>query len=272
MPELPEVEIVRRGLDPQLSGRRIARAVVRNANLRWGISSKLPDELAGCTIARVNRRAKYLLIECDRGTLIVHLGMSGSLRVIDSERAAHKHEHFDLVLDNGVMIRLKDARRFGAVLWQPGEAREHRLLANLGPEPLSTSFTGEALNRRTRSRKAAIKQVLMDSKVVVGVGNIYASEALFHAGINPKTAASKIGAVRCARLAEAIQNTLSAAIRAGGSTLRDFADERGRAGYFQNRVWVYGREGEACRKCGVAIKRIVQGARSTFYCPRCQKV
>ena len=272
MPELPEVEVVRRGLEPHLAGRRIARAVVRNAKMRWGIADSLPQELAGCSIVRVARRAKYLLLECDRGTLIVHLGMSGSLRIIDTDRAAGKHDHFDLVLDNGVTLRLKDARRFGAVLWHAGKVNEHQLLAGLGPEPLSQDFTGLSLHRELRSRKAAIKQVLMDSKVVVGVGNIYASEALFHAGINPKIAANKIGAARCARLAKAVRTTLLSAIRAGGSTLRDFADERGRSGYFQNHAWVYDRAGESCRKCSARIRRIVQGARSTYYCPRCQRV
>jgi formamidopyrimidine-DNA glycosylase len=271
MPELPEVEVVRRGLEPHLAGRKIANAIVRNSKMRWGIADSLPQELAGCRIMRVARRAKYLLLECDRGTLIVHLGMSGSLRIIDADRVAGKHEHFDLVLDNGVALRLKDARRFGAVVWHPGKLDQHRLLASLGPEPLPESFTGESLHRQLRSRKAAIKQALMDSKVVVGVGNIYASEALFHAGINPKIAANRIGLARCARLAGAVRKTLLSAIRAGGSTLRDFADERGRSGYFQNRTWVYGREGEDCRKCGAQIRRIVQGARSTYYCPRCQR-
>jgi formamidopyrimidine-DNA glycosylase len=271
MPELPEVEIVRRGLEVELTGRRIAEVVVRNANMRWGISSALPQQLTGRRIVRVTRRAKYLLLECDGGTLILHLGMSGSVRILRSPRDASKHDHFDLVLDDGVTLRLKDARRFGAVLWHPSDAREHKLLASLGMEPLSAEFNGKSLYLKTRSRKAAIKQVLMDSKVVVGVGNIYASEALFRAGINPKTPASRIGFARCSRLAEAVRETLDSAIRAGGSTLRDFADERGRMGYFQSRASVYAREGEACRRCGTAIRRIVQCGRSTYYCPRCQR-
>jgi formamidopyrimidine-DNA glycosylase len=198
--------------------------------------------------------------------------MSGSLRVLAQSRVPEKHEHFDLLLDNGSLVRLKDPRRFGAVLWQKGSASQHRLLANLGPEPLSADFSGVPLYVQTRKRQAAIKNVLMDARVVAGLGNIYVNEALFRARINPKTAACRIARARYERLAQAIRETLAAAIRAGGSTLRDFADERGKPGYFQNHYLVYDRAGEACTRCGTAIKRLVQGARSTFYCPRCQRV
>lgn len=271
MPELPEVEIIRRGLEIALRGRRIETAVVRNRTLRWGVARALPRQIADCQILRVSRRAKYLLLECDRGTLIVHLGMSGSVRILAGPRAPDKHEHVDLVLDNGSLLRLKDPRRFGAVLWHKGAAHLHRLLANLGPEPLSAEFSGALLYQKTRTRQAAIKQVLMDAGVVAGLGNIYVNEALFRANINPKKAARRIGLARYEKLAQAVRETLAAALLAGGSTLRDFTDSEGRAGCFQNDYVVYGRTNEACKKCGAAIKRIVQGARSTFYCPRCQR-
>ncbi len=271
MPELPEVETTLRGLTPHLSGQRIAQVVVRNPQLRWPIPVNLPKILCGQTIHELRRRAKYLLLQCDSGTLILHLGMSGSLRVLPEKTPPEKHDHFDLVLSNGTLMRLRDPRRFGAVLWHEGDLTLHPLLAKLGPEPLLDNFDAAHLYRATRRRSAAIKQVIMDSHVVVGVGNIYASESLFHAGIRPQLAASKLSLRRCTRLVQTIRETLSASIAQGGSTLRDFVDSNGKPGYFQQSYTVYGRTGEPCRVCGTAIKQIVQGQRSTFYCPHCQK-
>jgi formamidopyrimidine-DNA glycosylase len=271
MPELPEVETTRRGLAPHLVGQRIETAVVRNAALRVPVPSGLAKKLAGSTIRDVGRKGKYLLIDCGNGTLIVHLGMSGRLWLVDAGAAIDKHDHFDLVLTNRRVVRLRDPRRFGLVVWQASTAPEHPLLASIGPEPLSPEFSGAWLYDITRNRSAAIKLVIMDSHVVAGVGNIYASEALFRAGINPKLPARRIGRERYALLADKIRETLEAAIRAGGSTLRDFVGGDGRAGYFQNEHLVYGRGGEPCVKCATAIREIRQGARSTFYCPVCQR-
>jgi formamidopyrimidine-DNA glycosylase len=271
MPELPEVETTLRGLSPHLTGQRIKQIIIRNPHLRWPIPDNLPGILRTQTIRQLHRRAKYLLLECDSGTLILHLGMSGSLRVLPSHTPAEKHDHFDLLLANGNLMRLRDPRRFGAVLWHEGDIAQHPLLAKLGPEPLLDNFDAQHLYRATRKRSAAIKQLIMDSHVVVGVGNIYASESLFHAGIRPQLPAGKLSLPRCARLVQTIRDTLSASIKQGGSTLRDFVDSNGKPGYFQQSYMVYGRTGEPCRVCGTAIKQIVQGQRSTFYCPGCQK-
>lgn len=271
MPELPEVETTRRGLAPHLVNQRVRRAVVRNAGLRVPVPKDLPERIAGTRIRDVERRGKYLLIDCGTGTLIVHLGMSGRLWLVDESTPIGVHDHFDLVLESGKIVRLRDPRRFGLVLWQDRDASLHPLLASIGPEPLSPDFSGEWLYETTRNRAAAIKLVLMDSHVVAGVGNIYASEALFRAGINPKLPARRIGRSRYELLAEKIRETLEAAIRAGGSTLRDFVGGDGRAGYFQNEHLVYGRGGEPCRTCGTEIRELRQGQRSTFYCPSCQR-
>lgn len=271
MPELPEVETTLRGLAPHLSGQTIKQVIIRNAQLRWPIPENLPTILHGKTILKLQRRAKYLLLECANGTLILHLGMSGSLRVLAANTPPEKHDHFDLILANGTLMRLRDPRRFGAVLWHEGEISKHPLFAKLGPEPLLDEFNAKYLYAATRKRSAAIKLVIMDSHVVVGVGNIYASESLFHAGIRPQLAANKLSLPRCAKLVQTIRDTLSDSIAQGGSTLRDFTDSNGKPGYFQQSYTVYGRTGEPCRKCGTAIKQIVQGQRSTFYCPVCQK-
>jgi formamidopyrimidine-DNA glycosylase len=277
MPELPEVETTLRGLSPHLSGQRIKQVIIRNPNLRWPVPPNLPAILHGQTIRKLSRRAKYLLLECDSGTLILHLGMSGSLRVVPTITPAEKHDHFDLVLSNGKLMRLRDPRRFGAVLWHPEptgnkrEAAQHSLLASLGPEPLLEDFNAQYLYQATRKRSAAIKLVIMDSHVVVGVGNIYASESLFYAGIRPQLHANKLSLPRCTRLVQTIRDTLSASIAQGGSTLRDFTDSDGKPGYFQQNYAVYSRTGAPCRVCGSAIKQITQGQRSTFYCPVCQK-
>jgi len=276
VPELPEVEITRRGLAAHLVGLTVADVVIRNAKLRWPIPKNLPKLLRGRIILSLKRRGKYLLMDCGNGTLILHLGMSGSLRILPASAAPEKHDHFDLILGNGTLMRLRDPRRFGAVLWHSGDVHTHPLLAALGPEPLpdkfgNDGFDAQYLYQATRGRSLAIKQFIMDSHVVVGVGNIYANEALFRAGIRPQLAAGKLSLPRCARLVAEIRATLNEAIRHGGSTLRDFVDTAGQPGYFQQHYWVYGRGGEPCRKCGAPIKQIRQGQRSSFYCGSCQK-
>jgi len=271
MPELPEVETTLRGLAPHLVGQRVADVVIRHPQLRWPVPEDLPRLLRGKSVFSLRRRAKYLLLEFDRGTLILHLGMSGSLRILAAGTPPGKHDHFDLVLENGKLMRLRDPRRFGAVLWHEGDVAQHPLLAALGCEPLAREFDGAHLYEATRRRSAAIKQVIMDSRVVVGVGNIYANEALFRSGIRPQLGANRLTRPRCAKLVLAIRETLRDAIRLGGSTLRDFTNSSGEPGYFQQHYFVYGRAGEPCRKCGTAIRQIRQGQRSSFYCPHCQR-
>lgn len=271
MPELPEVETTLRGLAPHLTGQIVTEVCIRNAQLRWPVPHNLPKLLRGQTVRELQRRAKYLLMRFDHGTLILHLGMSGSLRVLNSHVPPDKHDHFDLVMENGTIMRLRDPRRFGAVLWHRGEPGGHPLLARLGPEPLQGGFDADYLYRATRKRSAAIKLVIMDNQVVVGVGNIYANEALFRAGIKPQLAAGRLSHARCKKLVSEIRATLGEAIKAGGSSLRDYVDSDGKQGYFQQHYWVYGRANEACRQCGSAIKQIRQGQRSSFYCPVCQR-
>lgn len=271
MPELPEVETTLRGLAPHLTGQVVADVVIRNAQLRWPVPRELPALLRGQTVRGLRRRAKYLLVEFDRGTLILHLGMSGSLRILESGSAALKHDHFDLVLANGMLMRLHDPRRFGAVLWHEGDVAQHPLFAALGPEPLGQGFDAEYLYRATRGKTAAIKLVIMDNHIVVGVGNIYANESLFRSGIKPQLPAGKLSRARCAALVDEIRATLRAAIKKGGSTLRDFVRSDGSPGYFQQHYFVYGRKDEPCRKCGAPIKQIKQGQRSSFYCAACQR-
>jgi formamidopyrimidine-DNA glycosylase len=270
MPELPEVEVTRRGIEPHLAGRIITGVAVRERGLRWPFPRGLAKSVTGLKVDAVKRRGKYLLLDCGAGHLILHLGMSGSLRITDKGAPAERHDHFDLELGDTV-LRLTDPRRFGAVLWERGDVEGHKLLRDLGPEPLEETFDGAVLFAATRNRSASIKTVLMDSHVVVGVGNIYASESLFHARINPKTAAKRIGLGRSEILARAVQSVLTQAIRAGGSTLRDYVQSDGSFGCFQAESAVYGRAGEPCRSCGAPIRRIVQGSRSTYYCPGCQR-
>ncbi len=270
MPELPEVEITRRGIEPFLAGRVLTGAEVRHHGLRWPVPRNLSRALRGERVRSVGRRGKYIVIECGRGTLLLHLGMSGNLRILPAGAPPGRHDHFDLQLEDKI-LRLRDPRRFGSVLWWRGPADGHPLLAGLGVEPLSSAFDGDALHRAVRGRKAAIKQVLMDSRVVAGIGNIYASESLFRAGVHPATPAGRLSRERSARLAAAVRETLLDAIAAGGSTLRDFVHADGAAGCFQMRYFVYDRAGEPCRGCGQPIKRVVQGQRSTYYCPRCQR-
>jgi formamidopyrimidine-DNA glycosylase len=269
MPELPEVEVTRRGLAPHLAGRVISGVEVREPRLRWPVPQAV-RKLAGRTVRAVHRRGKYLLVDCGDGHLILHLGMSGSLRVLPPGTPAEKHDHFDLLLGDR-MLRLRDPRRFGAVLWTSDAVHTHPLIANLGLEPLSRALHPARLYALTRGHRTAIKLFLLDGRRVVGVGNIYASESLFRARINPRRPAQRLSLEQCTRLSKAIKDTLRAAIRAGGSTLRDFVGANGAAGYFQTRYWVYDREGRPCRRCGTKIRRLVQGQRSTFFCPRCQR-
>ena len=271
MPELPEVETARRGLEPWLLNQRIRSAVLRHRGMRWPVRADLPRLLAGHSIRSVGRRSKYLLIDCESGWLILHLGMSGSLRMVPAQQLPGKHDHFDLVLENGQALRLTDPRRFGAVIWQPGEPARHKLLQDLGPEPFDAAFDAKWLHARTRGRSAPIKNVLMDSHIVCGVGNIYANESLFRAGIRPSRAAGRISLQRYGLLVQAVRATLDAAIAAGGSTLRDFVQADGSPGYFQQQTFVYGRLGQACRRCGTTIKGVRIGQRSAFYCPTCQR-
>jgi formamidopyrimidine-DNA glycosylase len=277
MPELPEVEVTRRGVAPHLEGRLVDSVLLRREGLRWPFPPALPQLLAGQRILHTGRRGKYLLIHFAHGTLIIHLGMSGHLRVLPLGTEPKKHDHFDLVVGDGAarqVLRLHDPRRFGAVLWHAnddGELDQHLLLRGLGVEPLEAGFSGELLFRASRKRSAPVKQFLLAGDVVVGVGNIYACESLFRAGINPKTAAGRISRGRYDKLAVAIRDILAEAIVQGGSTLRDFIAVNGQSGYFQQTYFVYDREGVPCRNCGAPVRRIVQGQRSTFYCVNCQK-
>ncbi len=271
MPELPEVETTRRGIAPHLQGRRIARVIVRQPRLRWPVPRNINSETAGATVQAVQRRGKYLLLTLDGGTLILHLGMSGSLQVLAADTPAGKHDHLDIVLSDGRCLRLHDPRRFGAVLWTRQDPQQHKLLAQLGPEPLSAAFDAACLYASTRKRHCDIKSLIMNSQIVVGVGNIYACEALFLAGIRPSLRASRLSAARSARLVDAIKDVLRKAIAAGGTTLRDFTDSDGRPGYFKQQLQVYGREGQPCVNCGHPVKRQVSGGRSTFYCAHCQR-
>jgi formamidopyrimidine-DNA glycosylase len=270
MPELPEVETTRLGLLPRLRGRVLRRIAVRNPRLRWPVPEDLEARLAGRTLAGLTRRGKYLLFDFGTVTQIVHLGMSGSLRFAEAGEPPTAHDHVDWLFDDGTVLRLRDPRRFGAVLWTDDAAR-HPLLAHLGPEPLTPAFDAAYLHAQCRRRNAAIKQVVMDAQVVVGVGNIYASESLFHAGIRPAVAARRLSRPACARLTEAIKQVLTAAIAAGGSSLRDYVASSGELGYFQLQTRVYDREGLPCKTCATPIRRIVQGQRASFYCPACQR-
>jgi formamidopyrimidine-DNA glycosylase len=270
MPELPEVETTRRGIRPALVGRTIRAFDLREARLRWPVEPQLAREVAGQRVLDVHRRAKYLLIELERGTLIAHLGMSGSLRVMPAGSPRLLHDHYDLVLDSGQCLRFNDPRRFGSLHWCTGDPHAHALLAALGPEPLEPPFDAAYLARRARGRRAAVKLFLMDQRIVVGVGNIYASEALFRAGVRPRRAAGRIKAAEWARIVEAVRAVLSEAIRQGGTTLRDYVNADGAPGYFRQELYVYERTGAPCRRCGTPIRHLVQGQRSTYFCPSCQ--
>lgn len=268
MPELPEVETSRRGIEPHLVGATILHAVIRNGRLRWPVSDEI-YRLSDTPVLSVQRRAKYLLIELPNGWMIVHLGMSGSLRVLMEDTPPGKHDHVDLVLSNGKILRYTDPRRFGAWLWT-ASLEGHPALAHLGPEPLSEAFNDAYLFEKSRKRKVAVKTWIMDNKLVVGVGNIYASESLFAAGIHPDRLASSLSVAEAMRLTQAIKDVLTRSIIQGGTTLRDFQQTDGKPGYFAQALQVYGREGEACRQCGTAIKSGKHGQRSTWWCPLCQ--
>ncbi len=270
MPELPEVETTRRGIEPHLKGRILAELTVREPRLRWPVPPNLPEQVRGQPILGVDRRGKYLLLHLQSGTLLVHLGMSGSLRILNQPETPRKHDHIDLITERGIVARFNDPRRFGAWLWTT-DWQSHPLLSGLGPEPLSPDFSGDYLFRLSRGRKLSVKHFIMDSRVVVGVGNIYANEALFLAGIDPRRAAGRISSKRMETLAGTIRQVLENAIEVGGTTLRDFVNSEGKPGYFQQSLQVYGREGECCRSCGTPLRHIRLGQRSTVFCPQCQR-
>lgn len=272
MPELPEVETSRRGIEPHILNKKIKAVVIRQHKLRWPIPKSLPDKINAQKLTRVDRRGKYLLLCFDKaGTVIIHLGMSGSLRICTASTEIGKHDHIDFIFSNKKILRLTDPRKFGCVLWTNQAIEEHKLLSKLGPEPLTDKFDAEYLYAQSRKRSCSIKAFIMNSHVVVGVGNIYASESLFMAGINPNRKSGSLSKPRCEKLVTAIKEILGAAIKQGGTTLRDFTREDGQPGYFAQQLQVYGRADEACPVCNKVIKQISQQNRSTFYCTSCQK-
>ena len=269
MPELPEVETTCRGIAPHILDRTVREVIVREARLRWPVPRGLRQSLRGARFRAVNRRAKYLLLETDRGILMIHLGMSGSLRIMPADIPALFHDHIDLVLDDGRCLRYHDPRRFGSFHWL--KTLEHPLLDHLGPEPLAEAFVGAYLYGRSRGRRIPVKQFIMDGKIVVGVGNIYANEALFMAGIHPARAAGRVALARYESLTETIKTVLGDAVEQGGTTLRDFVGGDGSPGYFAQQLRVYGRQGQPCRACKSVLKEIRQSGRSTVFCPKCQR-
>lgn len=272
MPELPEVETTLRGVSPHLVGRKVLEVIVRDKRLRWPVPDTI-HEMEGCRVTSGERRAKYLLFHTAKGTLLLHLGMSGNLRVLAPDTPWKKHDHVALALDSGVQVRLHDPRRFGAALWieKGQDVMQHSLLRDLGPEPFSDEFTAAHLHHICKGKTASIKQTIMDAHNVVGVGNIYACEALFMSGIDPRKPAGKVTRPKLEKLVRSIREVLAASIEMGGTTLRDFLNESGEPGYFSQTLRVYDRAGEPCRKCGTKVQRIVQGQRSTFFCPKCQR-
>ncbi len=271
MPELPEVETTRRGIAPHLTGKTVTRVIVREPRLRWPVPEELIMQLPGNTILAVERRAKYLLLQSSQGCLIGHLGMSGSLRILPELTPAAKHDHVDIVLDNNTCLRLHDPRRFGALLWTVTDPLQHPLLINLGPEPLENNFNGAYLYRQSRGRMLAVKHFIMDSQIVAGVGNIYANEALFMAGIHPGRSAGRIAQHRYEMLAMTIKQVLEAAVAQGGTTLRDYYASDGKAGYFKQQLKVYGRADQPCSACSRPVLLLRQGQRSSYYCKYCQR-
>ena len=272
MPELPEVETTLRGISPHIQGKSVVSATVRQPKLRWPVPEDLNDILQQQNVLSCSRRAKYLIIRFQTGILLIHLGMSGSLRIYRNghDSAAGKHDHIDLVFDDGTVMRYHDPRRFGAFLWYTGAAETHPLLAKLGPEPLSDSFNADYLAQAFQKRQSPVKSALMDNAVVVGVGNIYANESLFLAGITPSRPAASLTRPEIELLTEAVRGVLQRAIEKGGSTLRDFVDSEGNSGYFQQEYRVYGRHNQPCLQCGHPIEKSIIGQRGTFYCPQCQ--
>lgn len=272
MPELPEVETTLRGLAPHLVGRRIQEMVLRNGRLRWPIPDELPEHLRDQRIRSLQRRAKYLLLQLDAGHLLLHLGMSGRFMLLEPPAIAPTaHDHYDLLLEGGALLRYRDPRRFGCCLWIEGDPLRHPLLSRLGPEPLGETFDGSHLHRASRGRRVAIKSLLMQSEVVVGIGNIYANEALHRAGIDPRRAADSLSPADCERLVEQVRRLLAQAITQGGTTLRDFLNSDGQAGYFGFALDVYGRAGQPCRRCGGCVTSMRLSQRSTFFCDGCQQ-
>ncbi len=271
MPELPEVETTRRGISPHITGEKVVEVVIRQPRLRWPVPLEVIEILPGQRLQAVGRRGKYLLLAFQTGSLIVHLGMSGSLRILGPDTPMQKHDHFDLAFTNGSILRLRDPRRFGAILWTTDAPTHHPLLKDLGPEPLNDVFDAAYLRQRGKQRRVAIKNLIMDSKILVGVGNIYANEALFLAGIHPSRPCNRIALPRYARLVEGIKGVLTQAIAQGGTTLRDFQQEDGRPGYFAQHLQVYGKAGEPCPLCGSPIRQKVIGQRSSYFCGHCQR-
>ena len=271
MPELPEVETTRLGISPSLSGHSIAGVVIRERRLRWPVPDHIEERLTGAVVSSVDRRAKYLLLRTGRGTAMAHLGMSGSMRIVASETDPTLHDHYDIVMDSGTALRFNDPRRFGCLLWTDDNPAIHPLLARLGPEPLGADFSGEYLYSTAKNRRVTIKQYLMNSNIVAGVGNIYASESLFRSGIHPLRAAGRISQKRMHDLAQQVRAVLTEAIRLGGTTLRDFYGGDGKPGYFKAELMVYDRAGMPCRACGEPIRQTVIGQRSTYYCVGCQR-
>jgi len=270
MPELPEVETTCRGIEPHVTNQVVTSLIIRNCNLRWPIPDFLNEEVEGKQVRSVSRRGKYILLNVDGGSVMIHLGMSGSLRVVTSDKEPEKHDHVDFAFSNGKLLRLTDPRRFGSVLWQP-KGEHHELLYKLGPEPLSEAFSAEYLKKCCQGRKAAIKQVIMDSHIVVGVGNIYATEALFSSGIDPRRAAGNISEKRLMLLVDEIKKVLAFAIEQGGTTLKDFVGGDGKPGYFKQKLNAYGRKGEPCVQCLAPLSEVRLGQRSTVFCKHCQR-
>lgn len=271
MPELPEVETTLNGIRPCLLGSKIARLVVRERRLRWPVDARLEEKVRGRPITAMRRRGKYILVSLDRGGLLLHLGMSGSFRALPRDTAVEVHDHYDLVTDRGRIVRYRDPRRFGCLLWAAGDPAHHERIRALGVEPLEAGFNGRYLRAAAGGRTQAVKNLLMNGRVVVGVGNIYAAEALFDAGIHPLRGCHRISEARYQRLTESVRKILNAAIQKGGSTIRDFAGADGWPGYFEQELMVYARAGKPCHRCGTPIRNITLGQRSTFYCPGCQR-
>lgn len=270
MPELPEVETTKAGIIPIALSQTISKIIIRAPKLRWPIPKNIAKNLPGQVVRSIERRAKYLLLNFDTGTLIIHLGMSGRLRIMNTDTPAEKHDHVDICFSNGNYLRYTDPRRFGAILWTDRSALEHKLLIDLGPEPLTTAFTGKHLWQQAQNKKLPVKAFIMDAKVVVGVGNIYASEALFAAKIDPRKPAQQVTAEQYIELAKHIKRILKAAIAQGGTTLKDFYTAEGKPGYFSQKLQAYGRDKEPCMVCSTPIASVVIGQRNTFYCPKCQ--
>lgn len=271
MPELPEVETTRLGLEPHLAGKTVLNLHLYRRDLRWPVSPELPDAVLDQEFRALKRRGKYLIFEMNRGAMLVHLGMSGSIRLSGCEESLRKHDHWELTLNNGMLLRYNDPRRFGLLFWLTHNWEQHALIRNLGPEPLGLEFTADYLYQSCRGRTQAIKNHIMNSQTVVGVGNIYAAEALFHGGIHPAMPAGKLSIPRAARLVEEVRAVLTRSIEQGGTTLRDYVNGNGQPGYFKQQLWVYGREGQPCKICGNLLKGSRMGQRATVFCAYCQK-